>query len=112
MCSGESRYAFLFPQHVPVPAVSANHSCTRKHDGKRAGISVANPHTERFPRRFRPMKLYVDMMSQPSRAVCLFCDLNDISYEKVMVRLGKHEQATPEFKGSWYCVPSLEHSLI
>lgn len=45
------------------------------------------------------MKLYVDMLSQPSRAVCLFCDLNDITYEKVVLRLAKGDHKTPEFKG-------------
>ena len=46
------------------------------------------------------MKLYVDMLSQPSRAVCLFCELNDITYEKVLVRLAKGEHRAKWFAGT------------
>jgi hypothetical protein len=46
-----------------------------------------------------PMKLYVDPLSQPSRAVCLFCELNGIPYQSQIVRLFEGENRSPEFKG-------------
>jgi hypothetical protein len=43
-------------------------------------------------------KLYVDMMSQPSRAVLLFCRLNDIPHEVVSIRLANGEHRAPAFR--------------
>ena len=44
-------------------------------------------------------KLLVDMMSQPSRAVCLFCELNDIPYEREIVRLGSGDHKSDKYTG-------------
>ncbi|PHT57906.1 Glutathione S-transferase T1 [Capsicum baccatum] len=44
------------------------------------------------------LKLYVDRMSQPSRAVIIFCKLNGIDFEEVRINLSKREQLSPEFK--------------
>eukprot|EP00898_Chlorokybus_atmophyticus_P006108 jgi/Chlat1/6499/Chrsp45S05990 len=38
-----------------------------------------------------PIKLYVDLMSQPSRSVVLFCRCNDIEHELVVVNIYKRE---------------------
>ncbi|KAK9716559.1 hypothetical protein RND81_06G241800 [Saponaria officinalis] len=43
------------------------------------------------------LKLYVDRMSQPSRAVLIFCKVNKIDFEEVRVDLSKGKQFTPEF---------------
>ncbi|KAG0618257.1 hypothetical protein M758_4G049600 [Ceratodon purpureus] len=44
------------------------------------------------------LKLYVDLMSQPSRAVLLFCRVNKIDVELHLVNIQKGEQKTPEFR--------------
>ena len=43
------------------------------------------------------LKLYVDDGSQPSRTIMIFCELNQIQYEKVNIRLIKMEHRSPEF---------------
>ncbi|KAA0044835.1 hypothetical protein IC582_016983 [Cucumis melo] len=44
------------------------------------------------------LKVYADRLSQPSRAVLIFCKVNGIAFEEVKVALSKFEHLTPEFK--------------
>ncbi|XP_011072471.1 glutathione S-transferase T1 [Sesamum indicum] len=44
------------------------------------------------------LKVYADRMSQPSRAVIIFCKLNGIDFEEVRVDLSKRQHLTPEFR--------------
>ncbi|KAK1313441.1 Glutathione S-transferase T1 [Acorus calamus] len=44
------------------------------------------------------LKIYADRMSQPSRAVLIFCKANKIDFEEVRIVLFKGEHRTPEFK--------------
>ncbi|KAL1109970.1 hypothetical protein AAG570_014079 [Ranatra chinensis] len=44
------------------------------------------------------LKLYYDVLSQPSRVVKIFLLANKIEFEHKVVRLGKFEQKTEEFK--------------
>ncbi|XP_028807163.1 glutathione S-transferase T1 isoform X2 [Neltuma alba] len=44
------------------------------------------------------LKVYADRMSQPSRAVLIFCRLNGIEFEEIKVELSKRQQLSPEFK--------------
>nr|GMD80049.1 glutathione S-transferase T1-like [Ipomoea batatas] len=43
------------------------------------------------------LKLYVDRMSQPSRALLIFCKANGIEFEEVQIELFKGQHRTPEF---------------
>ncbi|XVF13141.1 hypothetical protein REPUB_Repub08aG0182600 [Reevesia pubescens] len=43
------------------------------------------------------LKVYADRMSQPSRAVIIFCKVNGIDYEEIKVELSKRQHLTPEF---------------
>lgn len=42
--------------------------------------------------------MYVDRMSQPTRAVLIFCKVNKIEFEEHLVDLGKKEHKQPEFR--------------
>ena len=55
----------------------------------RSGNPETSPHN---------MKLYVDMVSAPCRAVALFCELNDIAYEKKQVKIARGETRSAEFQ--------------
>ncbi|XP_062147037.1 glutathione S-transferase T1 isoform X2 [Alnus glutinosa] len=44
------------------------------------------------------LKVYADRMSQPSRAVIIFCKVNGIDFEEIRVDLSKRQQLSPEFK--------------
>jgi glutathione S-transferase len=44
------------------------------------------------------IKVYGDMMSQPSRAVLWFCLLNDLNYEFKLINILKGEHLTDEYK--------------
>ncbi|XP_075101485.1 glutathione S-transferase T1-like isoform X2 [Nicotiana tabacum] len=44
------------------------------------------------------LKLYVDRMSQPSRALLIFCKLNGIDFEEIYINLSKRQHLSPEFK--------------
>ncbi|XP_062213877.1 glutathione S-transferase T1 [Phragmites australis] len=46
----------------------------------------------------QPIKVYADRRSQPSRAVIIFCRVNQIDFEEVTVDLFKAQHFTPEFK--------------
>lgn len=43
------------------------------------------------------LKLFVDRMSQPSRAVILFCKVNGIDFEEVRIDLAKRQNFSPQF---------------
>lgn len=51
-----------------------------------------------LPPTMQPLKVYADRLSQPSRAVIIFCRVNQIDFEEVTVNLFKAQQFTPEFK--------------
>lgn len=44
------------------------------------------------------LKVYADRLSQPSRAVIIFCKVNGIDFEEIEVKLANREQHSPEFK--------------
>ncbi|KAL5727510.1 glutathione transferase [Ranunculus cassubicifolius] len=44
------------------------------------------------------LKVYTDRMSQPSRAIIIFCKVNRIQFDEIKVNLSKREQFNPEFK--------------
>ncbi|KAG9129012.1 hypothetical protein Leryth_021703 [Lithospermum erythrorhizon] len=44
------------------------------------------------------LKVYVDRMSQPSRAIIIFCKANGIDFEEVKIDLAKRQHLTPEFQ--------------
>ncbi|KAE8683897.1 Glutathione S-transferase T1 [Hibiscus syriacus] len=46
------------------------------------------------------LKIYADRMSQPSRAVIIFCKMNGIDYEEIKVHISKGQHLTSEFAGS------------
>ncbi|KAL2902459.1 Glutathione S-transferase T1 [Bienertia sinuspersici] len=48
------------------------------------------------------LKVYADRMSQPSRAVILFCKLNKINFEEIKIDLSKRQHLTPEFAGIYF----------
>ncbi|XP_072956454.1 glutathione S-transferase T1-like [Typha angustifolia] len=43
------------------------------------------------------LKVYVDRMSQPSRAILIFCKVNNIDFEEVTIVLAKGQHRSPEF---------------
>ncbi|KNA10049.1 hypothetical protein SOVF_147980 [Spinacia oleracea] len=43
------------------------------------------------------LKVFVDRMSQPSRAVILFCKVNNIQFEEVKIDLAKRQHLSQEF---------------
>nr|XP_051210323.1 glutathione S-transferase T1-like isoform X2 [Lolium perenne] len=43
------------------------------------------------------LKVYADRLSQPSRALIIFCRVNKLDFEEVTVNLGKGQHRTPEF---------------
>uniref|UniRef100_A0A0C9RU40 TSA: Wollemia nobilis Ref_Wollemi_Transcript_12956_937 transcribed RNA sequence n=1 Tax=Wollemia nobilis TaxID=56998 RepID=A0A0C9RU40_9CONI len=44
------------------------------------------------------LKVYCDRMSQPSRAILIFCKMNGIDFEEVTINILKNEQHAPEYK--------------
>lgn len=44
------------------------------------------------------LKLYVDRLSQPSRALLIFCRVNGIDFEEVNIDLSKGQHLSPEYK--------------
>ncbi|XP_030454155.1 glutathione S-transferase T1 [Syzygium oleosum] len=44
------------------------------------------------------LKVYADRMSQPSRAVLIFCKVNGIDFEEVRIELFKRQHRSPEFR--------------
>ncbi|KAI3707013.1 hypothetical protein L6452_25169 [Arctium lappa] len=55
------------------------------------------------------LKVYVDRMSQPSRAVLIFCKVNGIDFEEIRVDILKNQQYSPEYKAinPMYQVPAI-----
>ena len=53
------------------------------------------------------VRVFADMLSQPARAVAIFCSAANIPHELVRVRLGKGEARSPEFAkiNPWKKVP-------
>lgn len=58
------------------------------------------------------LKLYIDLLSQPSRALYIFFKACNIPFEKKIVNLVKLEQHTPEFEAinPFKKVPAIEHN--
>jgi glutathione S-transferase len=44
------------------------------------------------------LQLFVDRMSQPARAVLIFCKVNGIDFEEIKTDLGQRQHLTPEFE--------------
>ncbi|KAL8138923.1 hypothetical protein V2J09_004924 [Rumex salicifolius] len=44
------------------------------------------------------LKVYADRMSQPSRAVILFCKLNRIEFEEIRIDIVKRQHMSPDFR--------------
>ncbi|KAJ0480073.1 putative glutathione transferase [Helianthus annuus] len=44
------------------------------------------------------LKVYCDRISQPSRAILIFCKMNGIDFEEITINILKGEQHTPEYK--------------
>ncbi|KAI5383718.1 Glutathione S-transferase T1, variant 2 [Lathyrus oleraceus] len=44
------------------------------------------------------LKVYADRMSQPSRAILIFCKVNGIEIEEIHIELSKREHLSPEFQ--------------
>ncbi|KAK9927225.1 hypothetical protein M0R45_024418 [Rubus argutus] len=44
------------------------------------------------------LKLYVYRMSQPARAILIFCKVNAIDFEEVQISIAKRQHLSPEFK--------------
>ncbi|KAI3716760.1 hypothetical protein L1987_67872 [Smallanthus sonchifolius] len=55
------------------------------------------------------VKVYGDRMSQPSRAVLIFCKINGIDFEEILVDISKNQQLSPEYKAinPMYQVPAI-----
>ncbi|EYU23489.1 hypothetical protein ABFS82_01G074200 [Erythranthe guttata] len=43
------------------------------------------------------LKVYADRMSQPSRAILIFCKANGLEFEEVPIQLAKKQHHSPEF---------------
>ncbi|CAL9090994.1 unnamed protein product [Musa textilis] len=44
------------------------------------------------------LRVYADRMSQPSRAIVIFCKVNGIDFEEVRIDIVKRQHLSPEFK--------------
>ncbi|GAB4834401.1 Glutathione S-transferase theta-1 [Ancistrocladus abbreviatus] len=57
------------------------------------------------------LKVYADRVSEPVRAVILFCKLNGIEFEEVKIDLFKHENHSPEYAAinPMKTVPAIAH---
>ncbi|XP_017877016.1 glutathione S-transferase theta-1-like [Ceratina calcarata] len=58
------------------------------------------------------LKLYYDLLSQPSRALYIFLKVCNIPFEGKLVNLGKGEHLTSEYKkvNPFQKVPAIEHN--
>lgn len=58
------------------------------------------------------LKLYLDRLSQPCRAIEIFLKVNKINYTPVTINLGKGMNRTPEYKkiNPFKVVPTIEHN--
>ena len=59
------------------------------------------------------VRVFADMLSQPARAVAIFCSAANIPHELVRVRLGKGEARSQEFAkiNPWLDEGSCHHRL-
>jgi hypothetical protein len=57
-----------------------------------------NPVAAAFMADQSGLKLYVDLLSQPARAVTIFCRVNKIEAEEISIEVAKGECRTEEFK--------------
>ena len=57
------------------------------------------------------LKLFVDLMSQPSRGILIFCKAANITFDLKSIRLAKLEHKTEEFTkiNPFQKVPVIEH---
>nr|CAD1818758.1 unnamed protein product [Ananas comosus var. bracteatus] len=44
------------------------------------------------------LKVYADRMSQPSRAIIIFCKVNRIEFEEVRIDLSRGQHRSPQFR--------------
>ncbi|XP_043690348.1 glutathione S-transferase T1-like [Telopea speciosissima] len=60
------------------------------------------------------LKLYVDRMSQPARALIIFCKLNGIDFEEITVDFIKRQTQSPEFEeiNPMKQVPAIVHGEL
>ncbi|CAN4115460.1 unnamed protein product [Withania somnifera] len=60
------------------------------------------------------LKVYVDRLSQPSRAILIFCKLNGIEFEEVHIDLSKGQHRSPEYQevNPMKQVPSIVHGTF
>ncbi|KAJ4965228.1 hypothetical protein NE237_017077 [Protea cynaroides] len=60
------------------------------------------------------LKLYVDRLSQPSRALLIFCKLNGIDFEEITVDFLKRQHLSPEFEeiNPMKQVPAIAHGRL
>ncbi|KAJ1406023.1 Thioredoxin-like superfamily [Sesbania bispinosa] len=60
------------------------------------------------------LKVYADRMSQPSRAVLIFCRFNRIDFEEIKVELFRREHLSPEFTevNPMQKVPAIVHGTF
>ncbi|XP_028807174.1 glutathione S-transferase T1 [Neltuma alba] len=60
------------------------------------------------------LKVYADRMSQPSRAVLLFCRLNRLDFDEIKVDISKRQQLSPQFKeiNPMQKVPAIAHGTF
>ncbi|KAI4367896.1 hypothetical protein MLD38_016522 [Melastoma candidum] len=65
--------------------------------GKRSGAAVFWGEVEKEEEEMT-LKVYADRMSQPSRAIIIFCKLNGIEFEEVKVDIAKRQHLSSEFK--------------
>lgn len=56
--------------------------------------------------------MYVDRMSQPSRAILIFCRLNGIDFEEVQIDLSKRHHLSPQFTGTIQFMHILQFFLL
>lgn len=58
------------------------------------------------------LKLYYDLLSQPSRAMYIFLKVSNIPFEKKIVSLQKLDQYSPEYEqiNPFKKVPAIEHN--
>ncbi|MCD7448588.1 Glutathione S-transferase theta-1 [Datura stramonium] len=60
------------------------------------------------------LKVYVDRLSQPSRALLIFCKLNGIEFEEVPIDLSKGQHRSPEYEevNPMKQVPAIVHGTF
>ncbi|XP_057417435.1 glutathione S-transferase T1-like [Lotus japonicus] len=60
------------------------------------------------------VKVYADRMSQPARAVLIFCRVNGIDFEEIKVDLSKRQHLSPEFRevNPLQKVPAIAHGTL